>query len=416
METDPVAEGMRWYRAGRFPEAERAFRRALDADPDDPGALAGAGAVALLHNRLDDATALLRRVAERSPDDVRALRHLAEATYRADDVEASAAWWRRVAANVDGEQRREAEVVARKLASHRGATPYRIDGGAREIRVPFAVTDPVPMIEVTLPDGATVPFLIDTGAHEVYVDQAVARDLQLVTHGTTRPVFAGGLTAPVAHAWLDGLIMGGARISDVPVHILDLTVLGEVGGLPVRGVIGTALLSRFLSTINYPGGALELRPRTADQSRAFALQAGRRGQHVVPFWLAGTHFVLAWGSVNGGDPMLLFADTGGAGIAFTGPMSTIERAGITLQPAHGEVGPGGGGDTPYVPFVVGELTLGDVIGRDLVGVANPDADYLKDVFGQFPFPVGGIVSHQFFRPYALTFDFVGMRMYLGTPP
>jgi hypothetical protein len=35
----------------------------------------------------------------------------------------------------------------------------------------------------------------------------------------------------------------------------------------------------------------------------------------VPYWLSGAHYILTWGTVNGSEPVLLVADTGGAEIA-----------------------------------------------------------------------------------------------------
>jgi len=48
---------------------------------------------------------------------------------------------------------------------------------------------------------------------------------------------------------------------------------------------------------------------------------------------------------------------------------------------------------------------------------------LIGVYGAFPpslesslgFDVGGIISHQFFRPYAVTFDFRNMQLILRKP-
>lgn len=417
-----AAEGTRLYRAGRFTEAGRAYRAALDADPDHLEALVGAGAVALLHNQLDDAEAWLGRAVERSPGHVRALQDLAEAAYRRDDFPAAAAWVRRLAGVVSGRQRQELEVRARKLEAFKDRTPYRVDSGPRDVRVPFVVTDPLPVVEVTLGDGVTVPFFIDTGGHEVFVDQALARDLGLPDYGTTTTGAAGGKEGPQGNGRLDALTLGGLSVHDVPVLTLDFAALGfteALGGIPVKGVIGTAFLYHFLATIDYPGGALALRPRTPDRLRSFEQEATRAGQHEVPFWLSGTNLVLVQGTVNDSDPMLLFADTGGTGTALYPTNATIERAGIALDHDRATEGVGAAGTVKVVPFVVDKLSLGAVTGRDLPGFAtpgdDPDRTFRTDGLVGREFAVGGFVSHQFFRPYALTFDFDGMRLFLGAP-
>lgn len=421
---DGAAAGTQLYRAGKFPEADHAYREALDADPDNLEALAGAGAVALLGNHLEEATARLERVVERSPDNLRVLQDLAEAAYRRDDFQDAAGWLRRLATTVGGVDRQELEVVIRKLEDLKGTTPYRPDfgGDPREVRVPLVATDPLPVVNVTLNDRVTVPFFLDTGGHEVYVDRTLAADLGLVDYGTTSITGPGGKQGTEGHGRLDRMTLGDLRVHDLPVKTLDFTALGfaeALGGIPVKGAITTAFLYHFLPTVDYPGGALVLRPRTPDGLRSFEQRAGREQQHTVPFWLSGTHYILARGTINSSDPMLLLVDTGGAAIAFTGTNSTIQLAGVDLQHDQAQEGPGAGGATQAVPFVVDELTLGEVSARKLPGVFFPEAD-LEDALRQDgvarrEFAVGGIISHQYFRPYALTFDFDGMRLFLGSP-
>lgn len=406
-------EAVTLYHAGKFVEAERAYRKALNADPTNVEALAGAGAVALLGNRVQQAQRCLEQAVERSPDHRWALQNLAEAAYRQDDFVAAARWLRR-AAHAGAVDRTDSEVIARKLEAFRGVTPYRIDGDRRDVTVPLEIVDPLPVVNVGLGDGRIVPFFIDTGGHEVYLDQALVRDLRLATFGSTRGAGAGGKQATEGHAHLDAMTLGGLRIHDIPVKTLDFSALGfaeALGGVDVKGVIGTAFLYHFLSTIDYPGGALILRPPTPQHRAALGRHAANR--HVVPFWLSGTHFLLAWGTVNDSDPMLLVVDTGGAGIGFVATRSTIDPAGITLDHDQAIAGPGAGGTAQAIPFVVDKLSIGDVSVPDVNGVFFPETDLEKDLGRDFP--IGGILSHQFFRPHALTLDFVEMRLILTAP-
>lgn len=119
--------------------------------------------------------------------------------------------------------------------------------------------------------------------------------------------------------------------------------------------------------------------------------------------------MVAWGRVNKSNPVLLYADTGAAGVGFTGPRSILDEAGIKLSGGQKTEGVGGGGTVKIAPFVVEELSLGEAKERNIIGV-----------FGAFPaslehrdgFRIAGLISHQFFRPFALTIDFTGMRFFL----
>ncbi|MHC4696859.1 MAG: hypothetical protein ACYTFA_08965 [Planctomycetota bacterium] len=129
-------------------------------------------------------------------------------------------------------------------------------------------------------------------------------------------------------------------------------------------------------------------------------------RNMVP---AGTHFMAAWGQANDAEPCLFFPDTGLAGGGFRCPESTIKAAGIDLTGLPAFQGMGGGRPVTVTPFTVKELSLG--------GAKQSD---VPSFFGAFPeeieysrgFRIGGIISHVFFRPYALTFDFERMHLLL----
>ena len=103
-----------------------------------------------------------------------------------------------------------------------------------------------------------------------------------------------------------------------------------------RPVIGTGFLSRFLPTIDYPGGRLVLRPRD-----------GEPGDGVgVPFRIAATHLMLVDGVLNDA-PMTFLVDSGlrdEHGAAFTAPAATLAAAGIALPATAPERGSTGAGD------------------------------------------------------------------------
>jgi hypothetical protein len=107
--------------------------------------------------------------------------------------------------------------------------------------------------------------------------------------------------------------------------------------------------------------------------------------------------------------MLFFADTGLAGGGFTCPKSTMAEADIKLPSGPEFEGQGGGGKMKVQLFKVDELSFGPVIGRDIQAFAGVFPEAMEYSQG---FRIGGFISHQFFRPYALTIDFSGMRFVL----
>jgi hypothetical protein len=185
-------------------------------------------------------------------------------------------------------------------------------------------------------------------------------------------------------------------------------IIPEGGGaMGLDGVIGTIVLYHFVFTLDYPGGQLILRRNTPEVSKAVRAAADSAGAIRVPFWLAGDHFVYAWGTANGAGPYLFFVDTGMGGGGFDCPESVIKEASINL-PEQGFTGQGGGGPVTVYPFTV-DLTLGEARQTNVRGLHGAIPPGEEERFG---FRTGGIISHGFFRPYALTFDFRSMALYL----
>jgi hypothetical protein len=176
--------------------------------------------------------------------------------------------------------------------------------------------------------------------------------------------------------------------------------------MQLNGIIGTVLLYHFIATIDYPGGKLILRKPSALQYDKIAKEDGNIK---VPFWMAGDHFMVSPGTVNKSNPMMLLVDTGLAGGAFTLSKAAIDEAGITIDEKDSFTGMGGGGPVKAYRIAVDEMTLGAAKEKNLSGVFFGDIP-LGDRFG---FKIKGIISHGFFRGYAITFDFKNMWIYLS---
>ncbi len=259
-----------------------------------------------------------------------------------------------------------------------------------------------------------VRFLVDTGGGELILDRAFAQQVAAARFGGERSYFAGGKSAAVEHGRVDSLDLGGISLRNLPVNVMDLAALGPaLGETRIDGVVGTVLLYHFRSTIDYAAGELVLeRRRTAAPVDATNGSTGV-GEVSLPFWMADDHFIVAWGAVNRGPQLLFFVDTGLAGAGFTCPPSTVKTAGIELRKDQAGIGSGGGGEVAFVPFVVEELSLGELRREHVDGAAGPFPPQLEWDLG---FHIGGLVSHQFFRPGALTLDFDAMRLRVRPAP
>lgn len=387
------------FQTGKFAEAERLYTEAMATDPKNFQAIVRLGNIALLANRLDDAQKWLTNAIKLKPEESEPKALMAEVFYRRDDFQQAAPLLRAISR----------EAMAKKLESFKGIVPYQIESKPEVTYLKFVLTDPLPVVQVRVNSSEPVNFFIDTGGVEVLIDTEFAKEVGAAQFGSETGTFAGGQQAGYQQGRVDFLTLGDFIVKNVPVHMMDVRRFSPVfGGKRVDGVIGTVLLYHFLAILDYPQGELILRRKTKESLQHFEQDAKEQKYIVVPFWMAGDHFMVAQGTVNKSRPMLFFVDTGLAGVGFTCPESTLKEAGIQLQEGLADEGIGGGGKVKAVPFVVEELTLGGAREHNVQGV-YAGAFSLENAFG---FRIGGLISHGFFKRYALTLDFAGMRYFL----
>jgi hypothetical protein len=407
-----IAVADRLFQAGKFAEAGKRYAQIAARDPRNYSATIGVGRVALLANRLGDAQKWLEKALTLRPGDADANIMLAEAFYRRDDFQ-------RAVAALDGIDVSSNKLIiaqyptlnVAKLASFKGQTPYAVHGDGQSTRLTFSTTAPLPLVSVRVNGSEEVTFFIDTGGSEVALDSDFARELGLPQFGTVQGTFSGGEHTEVQNSRIDSLTVGGWTIGNLPAATLPLRQLSKgLGAKRIDGIIGTTLFYHFLATLDFRRGELVLRRKTAQSLEQFvAASSGKRV--AVPFWMASDHFMVAWGQVETLPPVLLFVDTGlqGAGVKLAEPV--IRQAGIKLEEDKASQGAGAGGTLRIVPYTVRRLTFSDVTETNVPGLYDGPFPW-ETTFG---FQLAGMVGHHFFKPYAVTFDFQTMRIFLQQP-
>ena len=398
----------RLFQLGKFAEAGELYSRIAARDPTDYSATLQLGRVALLSNRLDDAQKWFEKAMSLRPNDTDAKVMLAEAFYRRDDFQ-------KAAASLSGLDVRSNKLIIEQyptlnvamLKSFKGQTPYELHGDGTSTRVKFVKTDPLPVVNVRVNGGKEVTFFIDTGGSEVTLDTDFARELGVPQFGAVQGTFSGGQHTNVQLGRIESLTVGDWTVKNVPTAMLPLRQLSE--GLAVKqinGIIGTTLFYHFLTTMDYPRGELVLRRKDAKSLEEFTKSAGKRV--VVPIWMASDHFMVGWGRVETLPPSLLFVDTGLVGAGVKLAESVIKEAGIKLEENKAFEGAGGGGKLKIVPYTVHQLSFGDIKEENVPGLYDGPFPW-ENMFG---FHLAGMVGHDFFKPYAVTFEFDNMQIFL----
>jgi hypothetical protein len=386
------------FQQGWFRKADRGYRRLLARDPDNPHALARRGYIALLSNEFDAAETMLTRASKLAPDDTFARLHLADTFVRQDDLAQAVP----LLAGL-GETERAWAVTYASISD----TPYEVNGADRTT-VPFPALDPLPHFELSVNGMAPQRFIFDTGG-TLTLTKETAQAAGVVGLATSHE-FAAGQELTVTHGVADSIQIGEIELRNVPVTWPDQILIPQLpdGTFP-GGFVGNSIFYRFLTTLDYAGRSLVLRRKTATQLQRFRAEARRSGAEVLPLWLATDHLACTLGRLNDYGPRVVLLDSGTMGFGFVSIEQFARAAGIEL---------GNPGDFGWYQVVAEEISLGDAVGRDMPGLVRPDSCPL----GQCPLPpdllpfeVIGAFGHEFNRPFALTFDYVDMNLYITGP-
>jgi hypothetical protein len=398
----------RLFKAGKFAEAGKIYSQIVTQNPKDYSATLHLGRIALLSNLLDDAQKWLEKAITLKPGDADSKVMLAEAFYRRDDFQKAAASLNGVDVGSNKlviEQYPTLNVA--KLESFKGQRPYELHGTGTSTRLKFVRTDPLPVVSVRVNGGKEVTFFIDTGGSEVTLDTEFAKELGVPQFGTVQGTFAGGQHAEVQQGRIETLTVGDWTIKNLPTAMLPLRQLSEGFGVKqIDGIIGTTLFYHFLATMDYPRGELVLRRKDAKSLEEFTKSPVNRV--AVPIWMASDHFMVGWGRVETLPPTLLFVDTGLMGGGIKLAESVIKEAGIKLDESKASEGAGGGGTLKVIPYTVHQVSFGDIKEENVRGLYDGPFPW-EYTFG---FHLAGMVGHDFFKSYAVTFDFQNMQIFL----
>ena len=398
----------RLFQAGKFSEAGKLSSQIVAQNPKDYSAILQLGRIALLSNRLDDAQKWLEKAITLKPNDNDPKVMLAEVFYRGDDFQKSAASLKGVDVSSNKLIREQYPTLnVGMLESFKGQTPYELKDHGASTRVKFVKTDPLPMVNVRVNGSKEVTFFIDTGGSEVTLDTEFAKELGVPQFGAVQGTFSGGQHTQVQLGRIESLTFGDWTVKNVPTAMLPLRQLSEgLGVKQINGIIGTTLFYHFLATMDYPHGELVLRRKDIQSLEQFKKSPGKRV--VVPIWMASDHFMVGWGRVETLPPTLLFVDTGLVGAGVKLAESVIKQAGIKLEENRAAEGAGGGGTLKIVPYTVHQISLGDIKEENVPGIYDGPFPW-QYMFG---FHLAGMVGHEFFKRYAVTFDFQNMQIFL----
>lgn len=381
------------FKAGEFERAGRAYEELLRQDPTNLHAARRRGFVGLLGNKFPDAEKYLKMALKLAPGDRDAHYYLADCYIRQDKYAQSAPHWRAI-----GE-----DSYAKWFGAVRGEA-YQIHGDLA--RLPWLQLDPGPLLEASVNGGPPKRFSFYTGAPSLGVRATVAREAGLTPVASQEIDYEGG-SIWAHYGILDSLRLGGIELRNLPVG-WSSTASGEDVDTDSDGMIGTWVFYHLLTTFDYAGRSLVLRPRTPETARQ-----ARSGATPQPLWLAREQYLHTRGSVAGSGSGVVGVNFGGRGGESAAVLfgDTADKLGVrtdhdrpigTFAHSHPAV---------TYPCYPKEIRLGNATARDIYCETHPQAEVAP-----FGFDVRAAFFHCFHKPYNITLDFTDMNLYLAHGP
>lgn len=407
---------------GDFYESERILLKVIKSDPDNIEILEKLGTIALWKNDTEKAESYFKEAINGKswfgkiwPFNVQLKYRLASVYLRADRFKEAAILFGEAAGPFAFGSFKELSIRGKQLALFEKETPYIIEG-EDQTDIDFVILDPLPVVKVSVNGSEPVDFFIDTGGEEIILDGNFAKEIGAIIAGEVPQEYAGAKKGLTGYGKINSLSIGGILVRNIPVSTIDLqpTSLSVFNGMEIKGTIGTRFLMHFLSTIDYKNKKLVLRRLTKGTNERFASQISLSKSKEIPFYLVETHLIFARGSFNNQEHKLFFVDTGLAGAGFLSSRAILKKAGVTMDWSKADMGAGGGGMVKGLNIEIDEVSLGSgdnkIVKHNVKGVVFENDISIFN--GQLGFKVGGLVSHQVFRDYALTLDFNQMKLIL----
>ncbi len=385
--------------AGRFQDARRLFYAAIALDKRQHLAWAGYGMIDFYENRLDQSYANLREAAFYAPDDPDYAFALAQVTARAEMYKEAAEAYRNflaVSKNTDSDRRARIKGLINFLEYLGSISGLYLTQGKESTSVAFDLEGNRPVLTVRVNDkDAPLRFVLDTGSGISVISDQTAKRLKIrpITRGGFARGVGGDGKFEIVYGFLKTLDIGDVSIKNVPIYIRRF----HSDGQKVDGYIGLALISKFLTTIDYGANKFSLTRRETDRRQFSDVSADS-----LPLRLTSSGFLSGEVEIPGIESKLNFiVDTGASISVISDRMSRADEIVPFISPEKLTV-IGAAGITEDVPtFLLPKVTFGQH-SRDSITAVALNLDIINEASG---FEQAGILGGNFLKNYKLTFDF-----------
>jgi predicted aspartyl protease len=235
------------------------------------------------------------------------------------------------------------------------------------IEVPLILTK-VGLLDIEVKvNGQPLLFILDTGAGNTVIDEAVAGRLKLPIHETGQKLSGVSGAKPLKRSESVQISVGPNSCQAVPV-VDNLSALNaqrkKRGTPPCDGILGNNILQDYGAVIDHSAPKLFMLDTPSFKVRADFFKS--RGYIEVPLILARDGFFDVEVQVNG-QPLLFLLDTGSDNTVIDNAVA--ERL-MLPRNKTGDTSAGITGDQPLLTTVVEQLSVGSVSSREHPGLTD----------------------------------------------
>ena len=279
--------------------------------------------------------------------------------------------------------------------------------GTTDVAVVTAPENPAPIrvrttlnlifTQLTINGRGPYNFAVDTGATQTVISEKLVAEIGLQPITSTVVYGIGGAGKVDTKLYgVKEIAVGDVKIKNTPVGTFNDPLVSQLAD----GILGTAALSDFIITVNYPANQLELSRKRLPVTA---------GAEVLPAWYF-SNLLLVPLNVNGKQGNFI-VDTGAVTTVLSHNMAAQLGINQNTPGAKVDLGIAGVGGFEGIVLKVPNVTFKTA--RNTETFPQVVAIDLKQISKMIGTEVAGVAGYDFFSEYKVTLDYYGAEVRLG---
>ncbi len=390
--------------AGRLNDARVVFYNAIKLNRSEDLAWAGVGLIEFYENRIPQSLANLQEAVFHNASEPDYLFALAQVSARAEQYrEAADAYFRFLSVSKDTDQDRRERIKGLinflRFLGNKESLYYSVGNDSSKMKFDLVGNRPIITVKI---NGRSEPlrFVLDTGSGITVISDKTASLLKV--RSVTRGGFAKGIGGDgrfeIIYGYLRQVDIGDVKVRNVPVYIRQFHDQQQ----KVDGYLGLALISKFLTTIDYGSETFSLTKKDTDQ-RDFR----DRSTISLPLRLTSSGFLSGEVQLQGIEsPLNFIVDTGASVSVISDQVANSKEIIPFLSEEKLRVIGAAGVTEGVSSFLLPRVSFGSH-SRERIEAIALDLDIINEASG---FEQSGILGGNFLKNYSLTFDFKNSKV------